>query len=236
MDTNIGGNLKKTKYAETLEELNKVKARGDPFGDELKDQLKSVRTQHLMLLEKVHELVTKLDKQQGKLKRRRRLTTIFFSTVIMSFLAVEICSNIVAVPPLAQVTAFGLNLLSTPLGLYVNEMMKNREKDLDKQKEVVNIMEKNTNVNIKWTNTVHSLVEELIASLSLIMGSVEVAVGKREEEAAKPVVEAILKEVDAFASTIREVGEAVAKCISCVAFGKLQVLEHITNSVSSEGK
>ncbi|XP_056850178.1 UPF0496 protein At5g66660-like [Raphanus sativus] len=212
MDTNIGGNLKKTKYAETLEELNKVKARGDPFGDELKDQLKSVRTQHLMLLEKVHELVTKLDKQQ------------------------EICSNIVAVPPLAQVTAFGLNLLSTPLGLYVNEMMKNREKDLDKQKEVVNIMEKNTNVNIKWTNTVHSLVEELIASLSLIMGSVEVAVGKREEEAAKPVVEAILKEVDAFASTIREVGEAVAKCISCVAFGKLQVLEHITNSVSSEGK
>lgn len=115
-------------------------------------------------------------------------------------------------------------------------MMKNREKDLDKQKEVVNIMEKNTNVNIKWTNTVHSLVEELIASLSLIMGSVEVAVVKREEEAAKPVVEAILKEVDAFASTIREVGETVAKCISCVAFRKLQVLEHITNSVSSEGK
>ncbi|CAF2063021.1 BnaC06g29750D [Brassica napus] len=230
MDTEIGRNKKK--YAETLEELNKVKARGDPFGDEFKDQLKSVRAEHLKILEKVHEQVMKLDKQQGKLKRRRRLTTIFFSTMVLSFLAVEICSNIVGVPPLVQGTAFGLNLLMTPLGLYLNEMMKNREKDLDRQKEVVNIMEKNTNVNIQWTNTINSLVEKLTTSLSLILGSMELAVVKREEEAAKPLVEAILKEVDAFASTIQEAGEAVAKCISCVASGKLQVLEHITNSMS----
>ncbi|WZZ68413.1 hypothetical protein YC2023_079783 [Brassica napus] len=199
MDTEIGRNKKK--YAETLEELNKVKARGDPFGDEFKDQLKSVRAEHLKILEKVHEQVMKLDKQQG-------------------------------VPPLVQGTAFGLNLLMTPLGLYLNEMMKNREKDLDRQKEVVNIMEKNTNVNIQWTNTINSLVEKLTTSLSLILGSMELAVVKREEEAAKPLVEAILKEVDAFASTIQEAGEAVAKCISCVASGKLQVLEHITNSMS----
>ncbi|CAN6937859.1 unnamed protein product [Brassica oleracea] len=230
MDTEIGGNKKK--YAETLEELNKVKARGDPFGDEFKDQLKSVRAEHLKILEKVHEQVMKLDKQQGKLKRRRRLTTIFFSTMVLSFLAVEICSNIVGVPPLVQGTAFGLNLLMTPLGLYLNEMMKNREKDLDRQKEVVNIMEKNTNVNIQWTNTINSLVEKLTTSLSLILGSMELAVVKREEEAVKPLVEAILKEVDAFASTIQEFSEAVAKCISCVASGKLQVLEHITNSMS----
>lgn len=231
MDTEIGGNKKK--YAETLEELNNVKARGDPFGDEFKDQLKSVRAEHLKLLEKVHELVMKLEKQQGKLKRRRRLMTIFFSTMVFSFLAVEMCSNIVAVPSLAQGTAFGLNLLMTPLGLYLNEMMKNREKDLDRQKEVVNIMEKNTNVNIQWTNTINSLVEKLTTSLSLILGSMELAVVKREEEAAKPLVEAILKEVDAFASTIQEFGEAVGKCISCVASGKLQVLEHITKSMSS---
>ncbi|CAN7129827.1 hypothetical protein BRARA_G02833 [Brassica rapa] len=231
MDTEIGGNKKK--YAETLEELNNVKARGDPFGDEFKDQLKSVRAEHLKLLEKVHELVMKLEKQQGKLKRRRRLMTIFFSTMVFSFLAVEMCSNIVAVPSLAQGTAFGLNLLMAPLGLYLNEMMKNREKNLYRQKEVANIMEKNTNVNIQWTKTINSLVGKLTTSLSLILGSMELAVVKREEEAAKPLVEAILKEVDAFASTIQEFGEAVGKCISCVASGKLQVLEHITKSMSS---
>uniref|UniRef100_M4CJG1 Uncharacterized protein n=1 Tax=Brassica campestris TaxID=3711 RepID=M4CJG1_BRACM len=207
MDTEIGGNKKK--YAETLEELNNVKARGDPFGDEFKDQLKSVRAEHLKLLEKVHELVMKLEKQQ------------------------EMCSNIVAVPSLAQGTAFGLNLLMAPLGLYLNEMMKNREKNLYRQKEVANIMEKNTNVNIQWTKTINSLVGKLTTSLSLILGSMELAVVKREEEAAKPLVEAILKEVDAFASTIQEFGEAVGKCISCVASGKLQVLEHITKSMSS---
>ncbi|KAJ0241349.1 hypothetical protein HA466_0217620 [Hirschfeldia incana] len=233
-DTVLGGNKKK--YEDTLEELNEVKARGDPFGDEFKDQLKSVRVGHLMLLEKVHELVMKLDKQQGKLKRRRRLTTIFFSTFVLSFLAVEICSNIVSVPPLVQGTTFGLNHLMTTLRKYVNEMMKNREKDLDRQREVANIMEKNTSVNIQWTKTINSLVEKLTASLSLILGSVELAVVKREEEAAKPVMEAIRKEVDAFASTIQEVGEAVAKCISCVASGKIQVLEHITKSMSSKGK
>ncbi|KAJ4875857.1 UPF0496 protein [Raphanus sativus] len=65
-DTDFEGNLKKKKkkYAETLVELNKVKAMGDPFGDEYKNQLESVRSEHLVLLKKIHELLVKIDKKR----------------------------------------------------------------------------------------------------------------------------------------------------------------------------
>ena len=206
MDTDLGGNKKK--YEDTLEELNKVKAMGDPFGDEYKNQMKSVREEQLILLKKFHELAVKLDSKKKILKIRRRLVTI----------------------------VIGLNYVIGTVGVLVHKVLKKREKDLDKQKEVVNKMKDNTNVNIQATNTIHSLVEKLINSLSLILGSVERAVVKKEEEAVKPVMDLIRDEVDTFATAIKEVGEAVATCSTCVASGKLQVLEHITNSMSSKGK
>ncbi|RID55581.1 hypothetical protein BRARA_G02834 [Brassica rapa] len=236
-DTDLGGNKKK--YEGTLEELNKVKAMGDPFGDEYKNQMKSVREEQLILLEKFHELAVKLDSKKKILKRKRRWVTIVYATAAMSFLAVEICLFIV-IPPLGLYTAFGvatgLNYVIGTVGVLVHKVLKNREKDLDRQKEVVNKMKDNTNVNIQATNTIHSLVEKLIISLSLILGSVERAVVKKEEEAVKPVMDLIRDEVDTFATAIKEVGEAVATCSTCVASGKLQVLEHITNSMSSKGK
>ncbi|KAJ4874609.1 UPF0496 protein [Raphanus sativus] len=237
MDTNFGGgNVKKAKYAKTLEELNKVKARGDPFGDEFKDKLKSVRAEHLVLLEKLGELVKKLEKKHHRLKRKRKLTTIAFGSVAASILAIEVCALVVA-PQLAVNGAVqgaaGLGQLMVAGGIYANDKMTTREKDLDTQKEVVNIMFDSTNVNIQGTNTINSLVEKLIVSLSLILGSVEQV--KREEEAVKPVMEAIVTEVDAFASSIKDVGKAVATCSSCVASGKLQVLESITNYFLNAG-
>ncbi|XP_018460026.2 UPF0496 protein At5g66670 [Raphanus sativus] len=237
MDTDFGGNLKKKKkYVETLEELNKVKAMGDPFGDEYKNQLKSVRAEQLMLLEKIHELVVKIDKKKRKLKRRRRLVAIVYTAAALTFGAVETCVCIAFVPPLAVNSAVaavtGLNYMIGTGGVLVNEVMKNREKDLDRQKDVVNRMEGNTNVNIQGTNTIHSLVEKLIMSLSLILGSVDLAVVNREEEAVKLVMEEIVSEVAGFAKVIKEVDEAVATCSTCVASGKLEV----SKSMSSKGK
>ncbi|KAG2253675.1 hypothetical protein Bca52824_083811 [Brassica carinata] len=223
----------------SLNAVKSVKAMGDPFGDEFKEKLESVRAEHLMLLEKLGELEKKLEKQQDKLKKKRKLTTIAFASVAASILAIEVCACCVV--PQAALNgvvqgAAGLTQLMATGGLYANAKMKNREKDLDRQKEVVDIMFDNTNVNIQGTNTINSLVDKLIDSLSLILVNVERAVVKREEEAVKPVMDLIRDEVEAFATAIKEVGEAVATCNSCVASGKLQVLEHITNSMSSKGK
>ena len=137
MDTDLGGNKKK--YEDTLEELNKVKAMGDPFGDEYKNQMKSVREEQLILLEKFHELAVKLDSKKKILKRKRRWVTIVYATAAMSFLAVEICLFIV-IPPLGLYTALGvatgLNYVIGTVGVLVHKVLKKREKDLDKQKEV----------------------------------------------------------------------------------------------------
>ncbi|CAF2191621.1 UPF0496 protein At5g66660-like [Brassica napus] len=232
-----GGNKKK--YEDTLEELNKVKAMGDPFGDEYKNQMKSVHDEQIILLEKVHELALKLDSKKKILKRRRRLVTIVYATAAMSFVAVQICLCVV-IPPLGPYVALaagiGLSYVIGTVGVMVHAVLKNREKDLDRQKEVVNKVEDITKVNIQGTNTINSLVDKLINSLSLILLSVEGAVVKREEEAVKLRMEAIRDEVDTFATAVKEVSEAVATCSTCVASGKLQVLEHVTNSMSSKGK
>ncbi|CAN6937867.1 unnamed protein product [Brassica oleracea] len=233
-----GGNLKKKmKYAKTLEALNKVKGMGDPFGDEYKNQLESVRAEQLMLLKKFQKLMTKLEKKQKKLKIGRRMATMALATVALSFLAVEIYVCILF-PPVTVVTvvgtATGLYHLTAIVKKIVNEM-RNSGEDLDRLKEVVNIMKDNTNVNIQGTKTINSLVEKLIISLSLILGSVEAAVVEREVEVVKPVMEAIRDEVDTFSTTIKEVGAAVATCSTCVASGKVEVLEHVTKSLSSKG-
>ncbi|CAG7904127.1 unnamed protein product [Brassica rapa] len=212
---------------------------GDPFGDEYKNQMKSVHDEQIILFEKVHELALKLDSKKKILKRRRRLVTIVYATAAMSFVAVQICLCVV-IPPLGPYVALaagiGLSYVIGTVGVMVHAVLKNRENDLDRQKEVVDIMFDNTKVNIQGTNTINSLVDKLINSLSLILVNVEGAVVKREEEAVKLRMEAIRDEVEAFATAIKEVGEAVATCNSCVASGKLQVLEHITNSMSSKGK
>ncbi|CAF2063007.1 UPF0496 protein At5g66670-like [Brassica napus] len=137
MDTDLGGNKKK--YEDTLEELNKVKAMGDPFGDEYKNQMKSVREEQLILLKKFHELAVKLGSKKKILKIRRRLVTIVYALAALSFLAVEICVCI-AIPPMAFYTALGtvtgLNYVIGTVGVLVHKVLKKREKDLDKQKEV----------------------------------------------------------------------------------------------------
>ncbi|CAN6937864.1 unnamed protein product [Brassica oleracea] len=212
---------------------------GDPFGDEYKNQMKSVHDEQIILLEKVHELAVKLDSKKKILKRRRRLVTIVYATAAMSFVAVQICLCVV-IPPLGSYVALaagiGLSYVIGTVGVMVHAVLKNREKDLDRQKEVVNKMEDSTKVNIQATNTINSLVDKLINSLSLILLSVEGAVVKREEDAVKSAMETLRDEVDTFASAIKEVGEAVTKCSTCVSSGKLHVLEHVTNSMSSKGK
>ncbi|KAJ4875858.1 UPF0496 protein [Raphanus sativus] len=155
-------------------------------------------------------------------------------------MAVETYVCIAFVPPLAFNTAItaatGLNYMIGTAGILINEVMKNRERDLDRQKELVKDMENKTTLNIQGTDTVNSLVEKLIGRLSLILDSVDVAAVNREEEAVKLVMEEIVSEVTGFAEVIKEVGEAVATCSTCVAAGKVQILEHITKSMSSKGK
>ncbi|KAJ4874608.1 UPF0496 protein [Raphanus sativus] len=235
-ESDNGGNKK---YEDTLEGLNKVKAMGDPFGDEYKNQMESVRADQLILLGKFHELAVKLDSKKKIFKKKRRWVTILYATAAMSFLAAEICICIV-IPPLGLYTAVaaatGVNYVIGTVGVLVNVVLKNREKDLDRQKEVVDIMKDSTDVNIQMTNTVHSLVEKLTVSLSSILFSVEHAVVEREEVAVKNLMEAIRDEVDTFATAVKEVGEAAARCSTCVSSGKLQVLEHITKLMSSRGK
>ncbi|KAL0801301.1 hypothetical protein Bca101_056477 [Brassica carinata] len=229
MDVDLGGSKKK--YEGTLEDLNKVIAMGDPFGDEFLEQCASVCTEQLRLLEKFPELQVELDKKQKNVKRRRRLATIVFGAAFFSFFALSMYLCIVVAPPVVAAVAIGLTKTVGTAGIWANEMVKDYEETLESKKDLLRLTQSCTKSNMEAMKTIRNLVENLITRISSILKTVE-GVQTRDEEAVKLAMQVIIKNVDGFAEKIEEVGENVAKCSKLVASGKVRVLEYITSSVS----
>lgn len=229
VDIDLGGNKKK--YEDTLKELNKVNAMGDPFGDEFMKQFESVYVEQLRLLEKFPELQDELGKKQKNVKKRRLLATIVFGAAFFSFFALSMYLCIVVAPPVVAAVAIGLTKTVGTAGIWVNGMMKDYEEALESKIDLLRLTQSCTKSNMEAMKTIRNLVESLITRISYILKTVEV-VQTRDEEAVKLAMQVIIKNVDGFAEKIEEVDENVAKCSKSVASGKVRVLEHISGSVS----
>ncbi|VVB14258.1 unnamed protein product [Arabis nemorensis] len=230
MDTDFVGNKKK-KYAETLKELNKVKAMGDPFGDEFTTQYESVYKEQVMLLDKIRELQVMLEKKHKNVKKLRRLGNIIFATALLSVITL----SLIVTSPVVATVAIGLATPIATAGTWVIGMLKDSEKSVKTQKHLFLLTENSTQVNIESMKTIKNLVETLVIRISSILKTVEVAVEKREEEAMKLVMQEIIKKVEGFAEKIEQVGANVAKCSKVVVSGRVLVMEHIANSASLNG-
>ncbi|KAF8052016.1 hypothetical protein N665_1629s0003 [Sinapis alba] len=230
MDMDLGGNKKK--YEGTLEDLHKVKAMGDPFGDDFLEQCTSVCMEQLMLLKKFHEMQVKLDKKQKNVKKRRILATIVFGAAFLSIFVLSMYLCTVVAPPVVATVAIGLTKMVGTAGIWVNEMVKDYQKALESETNLLLLMENSTKINMEAMKTIESLVEKLIISISSILETVEVGVQTRDEEAVKLVMQEIVKKIDGFDEKIEEVGENVGKCSKLVTSGKVRVMEHINSSIS----
>ncbi|KAF8074256.1 hypothetical protein N665_1117s0012 [Sinapis alba] len=216
MDMDLGGNKKK--YEGTLEDLHKCT---------------SVCMEQLMLLKKFHEMQVKLDKKQKNvIKKRRILATIVFGAAFLSIFVLSMYLCTMVAPPVVATVAIGLTKTVGTAGIWVNEMVKDYQKALESETNLLLLMENSTKINMEAMKTIESLVEKLIISISSILETVEVGVQTRDEEAVKLVMQEIVKKIDGFSEKIKEVGENVGKCSKLVTSRKVRVMEHINSSVS----
>ncbi|KFK37698.1 hypothetical protein AALP_AA3G017200 [Arabis alpina] len=227
MDKDFRGNKKKKKYEATLEELNKVKAMRDPFGDEFATRYEAVYEEQFKLLDKFLELRVELDKKQSKRKKWRILGIIVFATAFISAMALYIYFKVNSLGVEYMVTK-ALLITIEIAGEWVNDMLKDCEKvekAYKRQSDLLLLTENKTKFNIEAMKTVEDLAETLMIKISSILETVEVAVEKREEETVKLMMQEITKKVEGFAEKIEQVGAHVAECSKVVVSARVRVLK-----------
>ncbi|VVB18317.1 unnamed protein product [Arabis nemorensis] len=226
VDTDLGGSKKK--YAKTLEELNKFKAMGDPFDGDFVTQYASVYEEQVLLLEELRKLKVKLDKKQRNVKTWRILSNVVFATAFVSVLVLSVVAAAMSASPVVSAVASGSTAPIEVVGKWFNEMWKEYEKAVKRQRGLVLSMETGAKVNNVVTENIRVEVDKLRIKILWILETVEFAVERGEEEVAtRLAMQEIRKKVDGFTEKIEEVGENAAKCSKFIALGRLLVLGHI---------
>ncbi|KAG2301524.1 hypothetical protein Bca52824_030175 [Brassica carinata] len=221
-ESESGGSMT-NKYAETLEKLNKVTNMEDPFGEDFAKQYESLRKEHEMILEKIGELQVKFEKKQ---KNVNTLKKVVQSISLIAFASLLFLS--LALPPTHAVVgnvALGLTPSIGPAGIWVRQMMNNRDEALERQIHLLRSMD--TKVNIQSMEKIRDLLEKLPSQIKSISQTVETAVHNIEEEAMK--MQKIIKEVNEFDEQIKSVREEVASCSKCITEGKSRVQTQMTS-------
>ncbi|KFK28345.1 hypothetical protein AALP_AA8G504100, partial [Arabis alpina] len=224
----LEGNKKKNKYAKTLEELNKFKAMGDPFDGEFVTPYESVYEEQVLLLEELRKLKVKLDKKQRNVKTWRILSNVVFATAFVSVLVLSVVAAAMSAPPVISAVAAGSTAPIEVVGKWFNDMWKEYEKAVKRQRGLVLSIEIGAKVNNVVTENIRVEVDKLRIKILWILETVEFAVEREEEEVAtRLAMQEIKKKVDGFTEKIEEVGENAAKCSKFIALGRLLVLGHI---------
>ncbi|CAH8332723.1 unnamed protein product [Eruca vesicaria subsp. sativa] len=219
---------KKKKYAKTMEELNKFKAKGDPFDGEFLTQYKSFYEEQVLLLEELSKLKAKLDKKQRNVKIWRRLSNVVFITAFVSVLLLSVAAAALSAPLVLAAVAAGLSKPIEVVGEWCNEMWKKYEKAVKRQRDLVSTVETGARVNNIVTDNIRMEVDNLRIKLKFIMESVEFAVEREEDEVAtRLAMQEIEKKVDGLTEKIKEVGQHADKFSEVISSGRRLVLNHI---------
>ncbi|KAJ0239037.1 UPF0496 protein [Hirschfeldia incana] len=232
---------KKSKYAKTLEELNKFKAIGDPFDGEFLAQYESVRVEQVHLLEELSKLRAKLDKKQRNLKIWRKLSNVVFITAFVSVLLLSVAAAALSAPIVLTAVAAGLTAPVEVVGKWSKKMWKKYEEAVRRQRGLVSTVETGAKVNRIATDSIKLEVDNLRIKISSIMETVDFAVergGEEDELATRLAMQEIKKKVDGLTEKIKEVGQHTDIFSKVISSERRHVLQHIlslpatANSVS----
>lgn len=214
-----------SKYQKTLEELKAFKAAGDPFTDEFFRIFKSVYTQQVLMLEKLHLRKSKLDKKLKSLKTWRKVSCIIFAAAFASVLICSVVAAAVAAPPVASALAAATSIPVGSMGKWFDSLWKNYEVALKGQKEIISSMQAGTYIAIKDLDSIRVLVDRLELELESLLNAADFAL--RGEEAVKFGVEEIKKKLGIFMQSIEDLGEHADKCSRDIRRARTVVLQRI---------
>jgi len=220
---------KKTRYAKTLEELNKFKAMGDPFGRDCFKPLVDLYEDQVSYLEVLGKMRKKLGKKQKKSKALRILSNVVFATAFASVLVLSVVAAATGAPPVVAAVVAALAPPIGYVGKWFNKVWKEYEEAIKRQRGLVLSLESSTDINIKAMETINKQVDKLRITIESIHENVGFALERKREEATRLAMQEIKNGVDEFSGKIREVGETTARCSKCIANGRVTVLQYISS-------
>lgn len=229
-----------SKYAKTLQELNKFKASGDPFDGDFFMLFESVYEQQVMLLETLHKQKRKLDKKLKNIKHWKKISNVVFVTAFVSVLIFSVVAAAVAAPPVVTAVAAALAVPLGSVGKWCSHLWKKYETAVRRQKDVVLSMKVGAHITMRDMENIRVHVDKLKIEMEAMMQRVDFAIEEGEEEVAVRLsMQEISKRFDVFTERIEEVGENAAKFSKDITLARTIVLRHIlsfpTSSDSEQG-
>ncbi|XP_006291248.2 UPF0496 protein At3g28270 [Capsella rubella] len=229
---------KKKKYEETIKYLKKFEDLGDVFDSgKLTAQIDLLKKQQESLLEKLCEAKNKLDEELCEAKKKLdevHETNKFWNVVFGAGIALAVVASIATMGIAAGVAAPLLAVGWIRVSHYLEnkiEDLKRQQEDGNKQRGIIDMIEKGTVTNKESMMTVSALVNLLKTKISFILKVVNEATGDEEDEVTTELVLKMLKEkVDKLTEQIKEVVESVDKHSTLILEAKYHVLQKINGS------
>ncbi|KAL1829165.1 hypothetical protein DCAR_0208485 [Daucus carota subsp. sativus] len=206
----------------TLQEFEKLKLGGDPFGDEFFVLFESIYTKQIAMLRRLQVEKGKLDKKLKSMKKWRKLSNVLF---VATFTTVLICSVVavaIAAPPVLAALAAAAALPLGSMGKWVNSIWKKYENEVQEKKGLVGSMEFGSFIVIKDLDNIRVLVEKLEIKMESLLHNADFALG--EGEAVELAIDEIKTELGAFMQTIEDLSHYADKCSRDVGMARTLIL------------
>ncbi|KAL6012389.1 hypothetical protein ACLOJK_002876 [Asimina triloba] len=213
------------KYGKTLEELKNFKAAGNPFTEEFFRVFQSVYKQQVLMLEKLQQRKSKIDKKLKTVKTWRKVSNIIFVAAFATVLICSVVAAAMAAPPVASALAAAASIPLGSMGKWIDSLWKGFEVALKGQKELISTMQVGTFIAIKDLDSIRVLVDRLEIEIEAMLQNADFAL--RDEEAVKFGVEEIKKKLGVFMKSIEDLGEQADRCSRDIRRARTVVLQRI---------
>ncbi|GMI68884.1 hypothetical protein like AT2G18630 [Hibiscus trionum] len=211
------------KFVKTLEELGKFKAAEEPFSKEFFTLFDSVRSQQKLMLQKLLARKRKLDKKLKSLKTWRRVSNVLFVATFVSVLIFSVVAAAIAAPPVVTALAAALAVPIGSVGKWCNWLWNRYENELQGQKELITGMEIGPLIAIHDLENIRVLIDKLEIEMKSLLHNADFAL--REEDALKFTIDEIKRKLEAFMTTIEELGRQADSCSRDIRMARTLVLQ-----------
>ncbi|KAK8517597.1 hypothetical protein V6N13_127761 [Hibiscus sabdariffa] len=211
------------KFVKTLEELRKFKAAEEPFTKEFFILFDSVRRQQELMLRKLLARKRKLDKKLKSLKTWRRVANVLFVATFVSVLIFSVVAAAIAAPPVVTALAAALAVPIGSVGKWCNWLWKRYENELKGQKELITGMEFGSRIAIHDLENIRVLIGRLEIEMESLLHNADFAL--REEDALKLAIDEIKRKLEAFMTTIEDLGRQADACSRDIRMARAVVLQ-----------
>lgn len=206
-------------------ELEAFKNSGEPFSPEFFAAFESVYRQQLAMLARMKERKRKIDSKLRSAKTWRRVSCVIFASAFAAVLICSVVASAMAAPPVAAALAAAMSIPVGSMGKWFNSMWKRYEAALEREREVVSVMDVGSMVVVQDLLSIRAAVDRMQIEVDSTVRKAEF--GLRDDLAMSIAVGEIKEKMEGFLKSVEELSEQAQKCSKDIGKVRTVVLQKI---------